>query len=226
VACAGRETTIHAAVRASATPRQRWADGASPGFDLWRRQVPRHAGPGRPEVDGGHPDLTSRTAFTVTSNAPAFVTFVADFSGDPTRTGGLVTFAGSRLLLSVVMFHQPHFRGQPAGRPVFRGYGLRGDPTGEPMAQASGAEIRAEPAHRRRPDAGDRARFIDGALAMPCRMPVITSRFMPRRSGDRPPVIPRGATSSAVMGRFCAQPRDCVARWNSRCARPRRRCIT
>lgn len=41
-------------------------------------------------------------------------------------------------------------------------------------------------------------------------MPFITSQFMPRQTGDRPPVIPRGAENFVVIGQFCEIPRDCV----------------
>jgi oleate hydratase len=189
-------------------------DGPSPGFDLWRRLASRHEGLGRPEVFADHPDRTFWTSFTVTLASPAFVTFMEDFSSNRTGTGGLVTFADSGWLMSIVMFHHPHFRGQPADRPVFWGYGLRGDRPGDviakPMAQATGGEILAELAHQLRLTADQQAEFFDGAQVIPCRMPVITSQFMPRQPGDRSPVIPRGATNFAVIGQFCEIPRDCV----------------
>jgi len=189
-------------------------DGPSPGFDLWRRLASRHEGLGRPEVFAGQPERTSWTSFTVTLASPAFVTFMADLSSNRTGTGGLVTFADSGWLMSIVMFHQPHFRGQPADRPVFWGYGLRGDRPGDviakPMAQATGNEILAELALQLRLTAEQRAEFFDGARVLPCRMPLITSQFMPHQPGDRPPVIPRGAENFAVIGQFCEIPRDCV----------------
>lgn len=189
-------------------------DGPSPGFDLWRRLAARHAGLGRPEVFANQPQRTSWTSFTVTLNSPAFVTFMEDFTSNRTGTGGLVTFAQSGWLMSIVMLHQPHFRGQPAAAPVFWGYGLRGDRPGDliarPMAQATGADILAELAHQLRLDPAQRDAFFAGARVVPCRMPYITSQFMPRRPGDRPPVIPRGAKNFAVIGQFCEIPRDCV----------------
>jgi oleate hydratase len=189
-------------------------DGPSPGFDLWQRLATRHEGLGRPEVFVGHPGRTSWTSFTVTLASPAFVTFMEDFSSNRTGTGGLVTFADSGWLMSMLMLHQPHFRGQPAGRPVFWGYGLRGDRPGnavrKPMAQATGAEILEELGHQLRLSPAQRTAFFDGAQVIPCRMPFITSQFMPRRMGDRPPVIPRGAENFAVIGQFCEIPRDCV----------------
>lgn len=189
-------------------------NGPAPGFDLWRRLASRHEGLGRPEVFADHAGRTSWTSFTVTLASPAFVTFMEDFSSNRTGTGGLVTFEDSGWLMSIVMFHQPHFRGQPAGHPVFWGYGLRGDRPGDviakPMAQATGGEILEELAHQLRLTADQRAEFFDGAQIIPCRMPFITSHFMPRQPGDRPPVIPRGATNFAVIGQFCEIPRDCV----------------
>lgn len=189
-------------------------NGPAPGFDLWRRLAARHDGFGRPEVFAGHPDRTGWTSFTVTLASPAFVTFMEDFSTNRTGTGGLVTFTDSGWLLSMVMVHQPHFHGQPANRPVFWGYGLRGDRAGDviakPMAQATGAEILAELVHQLRLSKAQQAEFFAGAEVIACRMPFITSQFMPRNSGDRPAVIPRGARNFAVIGQFCEIPRDCV----------------
>ncbi|MFP1630978.1 oleate hydratase [Zhengella sp. ZM62] len=190
------------------------ADGPAPGFDLWRRLAAHHEGLGRPEVFAGQPQQTSWTSFTVTLASSAFVTFMEDFSSNRTGTGGLVTFADSGWLMSIVMFHQPHFRDQPADRPVFWGYGLRGDRPGDavrkPMAEATGAEVLEELAHQLRLTPHQRAAFFDGAQVIPCRMPFITSQFMPRKTGDRPPVIPREALNFAVIGQFCEIPRDCV----------------
>lgn len=126
-------------------------DGPSPSFDLWRRLANRHEGLGRPEVFSEHPERTSWTSFTVTLSSPGFFTFMEDFSSNRTGTGGLVTFVDSGWLMSIVMFHQPHFRGQPASQSVFWGYGLCGDRLGnvvrKPMAQSTGAEILEELAH-------------------------------------------------------------------------------
>lgn len=189
-------------------------DGPSPGFELWRRIARRHEGIGRPEVFAGHTEQTSWTSFTVTLSSPAFVTFMEDFSSNRTGTGGLVTFVDSGWLISIVMLHQPHFRGQPAARPVFWGYGLRGDRVGnvvrKPMAQATGAEILEELAHQLRLSPSQCAAFFEGAQVIPCRMPLITSQFMPRRIGDRPPVVPSGAENFAILGQFCEIPHDCV----------------
>jgi oleate hydratase len=41
-------------------------------------------------------------------------------------------------------------------------------------------------------------------------MPFITAQFLPRGAGDRPPIVPLGATNFAFIGQFCEQPDDVV----------------
>ena len=41
-------------------------------------------------------------------------------------------------------------------------------------------------------------------------MPFITSQFLRRSKGDRPPVTPRGSHNLAFMGQFCELPDDVV----------------
>ncbi|WP_204317516.1 oleate hydratase, partial [Serratia marcescens] len=67
------------------------------------------------------------------------------FTGNVPGEGGLVTFADSSWLMSIVLPHQPHFIGQPRDVNVFWGYGLYvdrpGDFVGKPMAACSGREL-------------------------------------------------------------------------------------
>jgi len=45
---------------------------------------------------------------------------------------------------------------------------------------------------------------------IPVAMPFIDSLFMPRAKGDRPDVIPEGATNFAFLGQFTEVAEDCV----------------
>ncbi|WGW02496.1 oleate hydratase [Tropicibacter oceani] len=189
------------------------ADAEGGAWALWRKLAARHEGLGRPEAFCTDTGKTAWHSFTVTLDGPDFFEFMEDFTGNRTGTGGLVTFAGSGWTLSIVLFHQPHFRGQKHGTYTLWGYGLRGDRDGDfvkkPMWQATGNEILHELFGQMRMTPEQRAWF-DGARVQVCRMPFITSQFMPRRSGDRPDVRPVGARNFAVIGQFCEQPRDCV----------------
>jgi len=45
---------------------------------------------------------------------------------------------------------------------------------------------------------------------IPVAMPYVDSLFMPRDIGDRPDVVPEGATNFAFLGQFAEAPIDCV----------------
>jgi len=182
-------------------------------WTLWRGLAAQHEGFGRPDAFCSDTGKTAWHSFTVTLDSPDFTEFMEDFTNNRTGTGGLITFAGSGWTLSIVLFHQPHFRGQKHGTYTFWGYGLRGDRNGDfvhkPMWQATGNEIISELCGHLKLSDHQKAWF-DTARVIPCRMPFITSQFMPRRFGDRPYVHPAGSRNFAVIGRYCELPRDCV----------------
>ncbi len=189
------------------------APAASPSWQLWRDLARAHDGFGRPEAFCSDPDRTAWTSFTVTMDRPEFRAHLERFTGNATGTGGLVTIRDSAWLMSFVMFHQPHFRDQPADTTVFWGYGLRGDRAGDfigkPMWQATGDEIVTELCGHLGLSA-EQPTWFEGARVIPCRMPFITSQFMPRSPGDRPRTRPTGARNFALMGQFVDLPLDTV----------------
>jgi len=132
------------------------------------------------------------------------------FSGNETGTGGLVTFKDSAWLMSIVLAHQPHFPNQPADVQVFWGYALFPDRVGDfvpkPMEECNGAEMSQELCGHLR---FDLAR-VESANCIPCRMPYITSMFMPRLKSDRPLPVPAGSKNFAFISQFVEIPDDVV----------------
>lgn len=187
--------------------------GPGPAWRLWTKLAQKHECLGNPEAFCGQPEKTVWHSFTVTLDDSDFLEFMEQFSGNKTGTGGLVTFVDSGWLMSIVMFHQPHFRSQPTGTTTFWGYGLNGERSGDyvqkAMSEATGTEILAELAWHLRLDEKQK-RWFAKAKVIPCRMPFITSQFMPRNPGDRPSVRPQGAGNFAVIGQYCELDRDCV----------------
>lgn len=179
-------------------------------WDLWEKLAHGRPGFGRPAAFNGSIPESCWHSFTVTLNDPAFFAAMERFTGNRAGTGGLVTFRDSRWLLSVVLAHQPHFAGQPAGVQVFWGYALHpdrvGDFIGKPMADCGGADILRELCGHLRFDPA----LLDGAICIPCRMPYITSMFMPRLPGDRPPPVPPNTHNLALVGQFVELPDDVV----------------
>jgi oleate hydratase len=132
------------------------------------------------------------------------------FSGNEAGTGGLVTFKDSNWLMSIVLAHQPHFLNQPAGVQVFWGYSLFPDRVGnfvpKPMDECCGADILRELCGYLRFDRDT----VASANCIPCRMPYITSMFMPRTPGDRPLPVPYGSKNLAFISQFVEIPEDVV----------------
>ncbi len=149
-------------------------------------------------------------SFTVTLTSSRFFEQMRDFSGNEAGTGGLVTFKDSNWLMSIVLAHQPHFVDQPASVQVFWGYGLFPDRVGnyvnKPMGECNGAEILRELYGHLRLDLEINAT----AVCIPCRMPYITSMFMPRKPGDRPHPVPRDCKNLAFVSQFVELPEGVV----------------
>ena len=180
---------------------------------LWKNIARHDAAFGNPGIFCDHPDLSKWMSFTVTLKDPAFFEHMELFTGNPAGTGGLVTITDSNWFMSVVLAYQPHFRNQPDDVYVFWGDGLLPDREGnfvkKKMSQCSGVEILHELfSHLGITDSMQTT--METANCIPCMMPYIDSQFLPRGIGDRPDVIPPGATNFAFMGQFVEVPDDCV----------------
>lgn len=146
-----------------------------------------------PNVFAGHLELSRWVAFTVTLHDPALLRLVRDLTGNVPGEGGLVTFPDGAWLLSIVIPHQPHLIGQPKGVSVLWSYALNMDRpgafVGKPMPACTGREIMAELLGHLHAEA-EAAGILGACTCIPCMMPFITSRFMPRGRGDRPQALP------------------------------------
>ena len=191
-------------------PPQKLTKYDSNGWSLWEKIAA-----GRPEF--GDPSVFNSTipesywsSFTVTCRDTRFFDQMEAFTGNVAGTGGLVTFKDSNWLMSVVLYHQPHFVGQPKGVQVFWGYALHPDRIGnfvaKPMSECGGAEILRELCGHLNFDSS----IFEQASCIPCRMPYITSMFMPRNKTDRPVPVPSISKNLAFVSQFVEIPDDVV----------------
>jgi oleate hydratase len=182
----------------------------STGWTLWEKLAKGRPDLGRPEAFNSCIAQSWWESFTVTLKSPAFFDAMTHFSGNEPGTGGLVTFKDSAWMMSIVLPHQPHFPNQPADVQVFWGYALFpdriGDYVAKPMADCNGEEILRELCGHLRFDVD----IVRTANCIPCRMPYITSMFMPREPGDRPKPVPTGAKNLAFISQFVEVADDVV----------------
>jgi oleate hydratase len=183
----------------------------SGGWLLWEKLAQ-----GRPEF--GNPAAFNASipesywlSFTVTLKDRAFFDKMQAFSGNAAGTGALVTFMKSNWLMSVVLAHQPHFLNQPDDVQVFWGYALHPDRVGDfvakPMSDCTGAEILQELCGHLNFDMNT---TFAAANCIPCRLPYITSMFMPRTATDRPLPVPKNSKNLAFISQFVEIPEDVV----------------
>ncbi len=182
----------------------------SGGWALWEKLAN-----GRPEF--GNPAAFNSSipesfweSFTVTLRDPVFFDKMEAFSGNRAGTGNLVTFKDSNWLMSIVLAHQPHFADQPAEVQVFWGYALHPDRIGnfvpKSMSDCNGKDILQELCGHLNFDLNT----VASANCIPCRMPYITSMFMPREPKDRPLPVPKNSKNLAFVSQFVEIPEDVV----------------
>ncbi|MFI6335289.1 oleate hydratase [Streptomyces sp. NPDC050535] len=185
---------------------------SSGSWRLWETLAAKRPGLGNPAVFDTSIEDSCWESFTVTTKDPTFFKLMEDFSGSEAGKGGLITFKDSSWLLTIVLNHQPHFREQPDDTFVWWGYALFPDKEGDfvekPMRECSGREILDEVLHHLRFDEGPR--ILDNSIVIPAVMPYITSQFLVRSHGDRPPVVPEGSTNLAFIGQYAEVPDDVV----------------
>jgi oleate hydratase len=182
----------------------------SGGWTLWEKLAEGRPQFGNPAAFNSCIAQSCWESFTVTLSNSAFFDKMNQFSGNEPGTGGLVTFKDSNWLMSIVLAHQPHFLNQPAEVQVFWGYALFPDRIGnflpKAMAECNGAEILQELCGHLRFD----LESIQPANCIPCRMPYITSMFMPRRRSDRPLPVPPGSRNLGFISQFVEIEEDVV----------------
>lgn len=180
---------------------------------LWKNIAKGRPELGHPDVFANHIEESKWVSLTITTRKPLLFQRVRDLTGNVPGEGGLITFADSRWLLSVVLPHQPHFIGQPEDVQVLWGYALNvnacGDFVDKPMGECNGREILMELLGHLGVTEGA-ADIIDTSICLPCMMPYITSQFLRRKRGDRPAIRPAGYRNLAIVGQFCEQPDDVV----------------
>ncbi len=182
----------------------------SGGWALWEKLAQGHPEFGNPAVFNSSIPESFWESFTVTLKDTTFFDKMAAFSGNQAGTGNLVTFKDSNWLMSIVLAHQPHFANQPAHVQVFWGYALHPDRVGnfvpKSMADCTGKDILQELCGHLNFDLAT----IASANCIPCRMPYITSMFMPRAASDRPLPVPKNSQNLAFVSQFVEIPEDVV----------------
>jgi oleate hydratase len=187
-----------------AHPGRSWA--------LWKQLAERHDGFGHPDVFFG-PDRVGDSrwvTFTVTTTGKEFLDEMTNLTHSDPGSGGLLTLKDSGWRLSLTIFDQPEVLDQPPGTSVWWGYGLFPEKPGtfvnKPMYDCTGKEILDEVLQHLKFKTSSAIKA--SSICVPCNMPYVNNIWLPRKRGDRPPVVPEGATNLGLIGQYVEVDRD------------------
>ena len=162
---------------------------------LWRRQV----------------SPNSRwVTFTVTTTGKEFLDEIINLTHSGTGSGGLLTLKDSPWVISLSIFEQPEILSQPPGTWVWWGYGLlpekRGTFVNRRMYECTGRQILSELLQHLKFPTSDR--IMESSICIPCNLPYVNNIWLPRKRGDRPPVVPEGVTNLGLLGQYVELERE------------------
>ena len=186
-------------------PGQSWA--------LWKTLAGKHKGFGNPDAFFGDARIADSrwVTFTVTTTGTEFLDEITNLTHSGTGSGGLLTLQDSNWIISLSIFEQPEVLSQPPGTSVWWGYGLYPERIGnwvkKPMYECTGREILTELLAHLRFDR-TAAATMTNSICIPCNMPYVNNIWLPRKSGDRPPVIPEGVTNLGLLGQYVELEKD------------------
>lgn len=179
---------------------------------LWRRLAEGRTGLGNPDAFFGAPCISDSrwVTFTVTTTGTEFVDQMTALTGSEPGSGGLLTLKDSGWVLSLTTFAQPEVVDQPKGATVWWGYGLyperNGDFVKKRMDQCTGAEVLEEILRQLR--FGKTDAIMKSSICIPCNLPYVNNIWLRCRRGDKPAVVPEGATNFGLIGQYVEVPRD------------------
>lgn len=190
-------------------------------WELWKNLASQDTAFGKPEKFCENiPDANWVISGTITLTDDKITPYIEKISKKDPHSGSIVTsgpvsIKDSHWLLGYSISRQPHFEQQKKNELVVWVYGLFSDTPGnyvnKKITECTGIELCEEWLyHIGVPEDQIVDLATNSANTVPCRMPYITSYFMPRALGDRPLVVPEGCQNLAFIGNFAETERDTV----------------
>jgi oleate hydratase len=179
---------------------------------LWKKLAEKRQGFGNPDAFFGDDRIADSrwVTFTVTTTGKEFLDEITNLTHSGPGSGGLLTLKDSPWVISLSVFAQPEVLDQPPGTSVWWGYGLFPERTGKwvnkPMQQCAGREILTELLQHLK--FATSAQIMQNSICIPCNMPYVNNIWLPRKRGERPPVVPEGVTNLGLLGQYVELERD------------------
>jgi len=196
-------------------------NNAGGSWKLWKNLAAQDPAFGKPEKFCENiPEANWVISATITFTDDKATPYIEKISKKDVHSGsivssGPVSIKDSNWLYGYSISRQPHFHVQKKNELIVWVYGLFSDKPGnyvkKKITECTGIELCEEFLyHIGVPEEEIAEIATHSANTIPCRMPYITSYFMPRALGDRPLVVPEGSKNLAFIGNFAETERDTV----------------
>ena len=184
-------------------------------FDVWKKLSARDPKFGRPEPFISNIDQSGFQTFTITIKGDStFADYMSTKTGvsPPLIKNGCITIVDSNWMITFFVYGKKYYRNQPDDVDIVHGYVLYcmdrpGNFIKKPARDCTGNEIFSELLYHCGLE-NKIEQILKHSHVSIAAMPYITSQFMPRRTGDRPEVIPEGCVNLAFIGQFVETPAD------------------
>lgn len=196
------------------------ADGIGGSWRLWQNLADQDPAFGKPEKFYKNiPEANWVISGSITFFDDRVVPYIEKICKKDPRSGsivtsGPVTINDSNWWYGFSISRQPHFKAQKKNEIIVWVYGLYshkpGNYVNKKITEATGIELCEELLYHMGVPENEIADMAKAANSIPCRMPYITSYFMPRAVGDRPLIVPEGSVNLAFIGNFAETPKDTV----------------
>lgn len=196
------------------------ADGIGGSWQLWQNLADQDDAFGKPEKFYKNiPEANWVISGSITFFDEKVIPYIEKITKKDPRSGsivtsGPVTINDSNWWYGFSISRQPHFKAQKKNEVIVWVYGLYSHKPGnyiqKKITEATGIELCKEFLYHIGVPENEIAEIAQAANSIPCRMPYITSYFMPRALGDRPLVVPEGSVNLAFIGNFAETGKDTV----------------
>lgn len=196
------------------------AEGIGGSWQLWKNLAAQDAAFGKPEKFCENiPEGNWVISGSITFSDDKIVPYIENICKKNPHSGsivtsGPVTIQDSGWWYGFSISRQPHFKIQKPNEIVVWVYGLYSDKPGnfvpKKITECTGIELCEEFLYHIGVPQTEIADMAKAANTVPCRMPYITTYFMPRALGDRPNVVPEGSVNLAFIGNYAETPKDTV----------------
>ncbi len=188
-------------------------DDKHPSWKLWEKISKKNSDFWNPKVFNSDIEKTKWTVFTITFKNQFFFKLMKKFVNKKVTSHWWITLLDSNWFISLVLFHKTYFKNQDKNIKLSWWYTLfpekKWNFVKKKLIDCSWEEILIEIIYHLKLEK-HLDKILKDTICIPTITPYVTSHFLPRKTWDRPQIIPKSTKNLAFLWQFCEIPNDIV----------------